>query len=202
MAEITSYPNPFPEARIKASAESASRAQLFVYALSSAQRAVTLGTEVLGTLSDPDQKVIDKALDASWEVVNGSEDEDLAAYVPALFERMLPEDEEGYTFYNSVVNDAFAATAYAIHTLTGPAESVSESAYYASENLFNLADLLLHRNRTGYVVNIAAEPIIAATLEYVESDLDKMDSRIPDLQPANIRPRLVAEGHHLAQLAS
>ncbi|MBN7333017.1 hypothetical protein IUU07_17535 [Mycobacteroides abscessus subsp. abscessus] len=153
-------------------------------------------------MSDPDQKVIDKALDASWEVVNGSEDEDLAAYVPALFERMLPEDEEGYTFYNSVVNDAFAATAYAIHTLTGPAESVSESAYYASENLFNLADLLLHRNRTGYVVNIAAEPIIAATLEYVESDLDKMDSRIPDLQPANIRPRLVAEGHHLAQLAS
>ncbi|WP_237075609.1 hypothetical protein [Mycobacteroides abscessus] len=202
MAEIASYPNPFPETRIRASVKNASLAQLFVYALSSAQRAVTLGTDVIGTLSEPDRAVIDGALDASWNAVNEGGSADLAAYVPALFERMLPEDEEGYTFYNSVVNDAFAATAYAIHALTGPVESASESAYYASENLFNLADLLLHRNRTEYVVNIAVEPIIVATLDYIESDLDKMESRIPVSQPADIRQRTIAEGHHLARLAT
>ncbi|ORB58216.1 hypothetical protein BST43_11255 [Mycobacteroides saopaulense] len=153
-------------------------------------------------MSGPDRAVIDRALGASWKEVNGSGDSDLAGYIPALFERMLPEDEEGYTFYNSVVNDAFAATAYAIQALTGPTELAPESAYYASENLFNLADLLLHRNRSEYVANIAAEPIIAETLAYIESDLEKMESRIPDPQPASLRTQLMAEGRHLAQLAT
>ncbi|WP_286150737.1 hypothetical protein [Mycobacterium sp. D16R24] len=202
MAEVTSYPNPFPEARIKASAKNTPPVELFIYALSSVQRAVALGAEVLGSFYEPDQVAIDGALSASWGVVNDGSDADLAAYVPALFERMLPEDDQGYTFYNSVVNDIFSAAAYAIHVLTGPAESASESAYYASENLFNLADLVLHRDRNEYVADIAAEPIIAATLGYIESDLDKMDSGTLNQQSADIRPRLIGEGRRLAQLAT
>ncbi|WP_235687368.1 hypothetical protein [Mycobacteroides chelonae] len=201
MAPVTRYPNPFPKDRIEAATKAASLRQLFVYGLSSAQRAVTFGAEILGGLAEPEKVIIDAALEASWNEVKGILSADLAAHVPGLLQRIIPEEEEGYSFCNSVVNDAVAATAYAISALTGSVATSSESAYYAAESLFNLADLVLHRNEIEYVTDITCAPILAATLGYIESDLDRMECGITVPEPASIRPRLIAEGQHLARLA-
>jgi len=189
--------NPFFADRIKSAAADASLPSLFQFAISSATRSVGCGAEVLGGVVEADQATLLGALNASWRVFGGSE-EPLAVHISTLAGRLVPDWDGRYTFYNSVVNDALTSMLHAVKVVVEPLPR--QSAYRASETFFNMVDLVMHRHRAEYVADIASEPAIVAALEYLESDLCRLQSGKTQPDAGSFRDQLMAEGRQVAML--
>ncbi|MBU9763273.1 hypothetical protein FR943_05375 [Mycobacterium sp. TNTM28] len=190
--------NPFPEKRIREFLASARDYQKFLFSLSSAQRAITLADAIVNGFAASDKQAIDSALDLCWSAASTSDFAPLANHASLLHDRLVPEDDDTYGFYNSATNDAITSLIYAIRCAVG---DDSDSAYYAAETLFNLADLLLNRNRTEYVSDLASAPITAYAAKCISSDLVGQVGQDSSTNIDQIRTRLIEEGRELSTLA-
>ena len=67
--------------------------------------------------------------------------------VPLGTTEETPDGEGEYSPYKSAVNSALASLVYAIESFDG--DNTADAAFFAASSMFDLADYLLHRNRTG-----------------------------------------------------
>jgi hypothetical protein len=190
--------NPFPEEAIRQFLADAEARTRYLFALSNAQRTVTMADVAVGGLDEIDREIIDSTLESCWAAAGGTPDGGLREYIEPLFSRMVPDDEDEYSPYNSAVNSALASLAYAIESSAG--DGTAESAHFAASSMFDLADYLLHRNRSGgYVDDLAAAPITALAAQSVIVDMDRLAH---GTTPRDLRQRVIDEGHQIASLAS
>ncbi|WP_134049008.1 hypothetical protein [Mycobacteroides franklinii] len=119
-------------------------------------------------------------------------------HISTLAGRLVPDWDGRYTFYNSVVNDALTSMLHAVKVVVEPLPR--QSAYRASETFFNMVDLVMHRHRAEYLADIASEPAIVAALEYLESDLRRLQSDKTQPDAGSFRDQLMAEGRQVAML--
>lgn len=192
--------NPFPEQKIRKFLSSAGDSQKFLLSLFSAQRAVILANESISGYSALDRLAIDPTLDFCWYFAStdASDRSQLANFESILRDRLVPESDDTYEFYNSATNDAIGSLIYTVRCGT---TGDPDSAYYAAETLFNLSDLLLNRNRTEYVSDLAAAPITAYAANCISSDVDLLSAPAPSVNAGNMRDQIINEGHELSRLA-
>lgn len=193
--------NPFPDEAIREFLAQAGGRNRYLFALANAQRAVVMADDAVGGLVEIDRRTVDAALESCWAVAEGASSDRLHEHAEPLFDRMVPDDDDEYSPYHSAVNSALAALVYAIESAGGG--DTADSAYFAASSMFDLADYLLHRNRTGdYVNDLSAEPITALAAACVVVDMERLS---PDAVPVDLRElgqRPVDEGHQIASLAS
>lgn len=190
--------NPFPEKRIREFLADAGDSRRFLFSLFSAHRAVVLAEGSIDGFSAEDQLVIYPALDSCWRSTSTNDFEALAGHASSLLERLVDEDDDTYDFYNGVTNDAIASLVFGIECATS---GDRDSAYYAAQRLFDLADLLLHRSRSEYVSDLAAAPITAYAATCLSADLDHLSGPNAGVNLARRRAQLTDEGHELGRLA-
>lgn len=191
--------NSFPANRIRGYLADLDHSRKFLFGLFSAQRAITLAEDSVNGFATADRLAIVPALNSCWNAASTNDFTPLAGHTPTLRDRLMPESDAAYGLYNSVTNDAIASLLYTIRC--GTAGDV-DSAYYAAETLFNLADLLLNRDRSEYVNDLAAAPITAYAARCIWSDLDYVRRSDPTINASRMRDQLIDEGHELSSFAN
>lgn len=191
--------NPFPDEAVRLFVAKAEGLQRYLLALVNAQRTVIMADDAVGGLVEEDRRLVDATLDGCWDAARRARDGGLREFVAPLFGRMVPDYDEGYSPYHSVVNDATASLVHAIESFGG--DDAAVSAYHAASTMFDLADHLLHRHRTDYVNDLASEPITALAARCVVADVERLTGAAisPDL--GELRLRAIDEGHRIAALA-
>jgi hypothetical protein len=188
--------DPFPYDAVRAFVTEVNVGTRYLFALSNAQRAVTMAGDDVGSLVEEDRRIVDATLESCWTVAQGNSSEELSQYVDPLYSRMVPDWEDEYSPYNSAVNSALAALVYAIAAFNG--EDPINSAYWAATSMNDIADYLLHRNLPAYVDDLATTPITALAAQCVVKDMERLAS---GAVPRDLRQLVIDEGHRIASLA-
>lgn len=185
--------NPFPGAEIKAFLSDSTEHERVVFALASAQRAVTVAEDAVEELNSSDRELLLESLDTGWNARTYD-----SALASRLMDQLVDEDDDDYTFYNSAVNDALTATIYAVQAGSDDADSMN--AFYAAQTFFNIADLIAQRGAAAYPTDLSSQPVMAYAADCLKEDLTRVQGIAADGDLQRFREICISEAQHLTQL--
>lgn len=184
----------FPGAEITAFAARATDREKALFAIGSAQRAVIVAVNALGTLTAEDHDVLLDALHTAWAATP----DDDGATLSKLMGRLVDEDDPAYSFYHSAVNDALTATIYAVRA--GHPNAGGANVFHAAQTFFNIADLIAQRGMDSYPSDPSAQPVLGYAAKCLREDLVRVPRIAADNGMQAYRDICISEAQHLTRL--